>query len=257
MTRCQFCKYSRQGLDADAPCPECGRVPIDALPPLADEPIEYRRSLAVGARFAHTACLLRIGYVIALGTFAAVNLNAFVWILVTGATLIAAVNAFAAFKLTPGGGVPVRAWTRPALRALTLLDLVIALAGGIAFLATRDQNTTSVTIALATGGALLVTAVGRAMTWIAVVGTIAPRLESDRLSRRLNAWFTYAGVTAMTSVAGFIAAGLTALVPILAPITIVLAAPFGAVMLVLTSIAIIGAINLHGTLARELGTAAV
>ncbi|MEL7485194.1 MAG: hypothetical protein AAFN41_12700 [Planctomycetota bacterium] len=256
MTVCRFCKYPREGLDDDAPCPECGRLPIATLPPLADESQAHRRRLASGARLAQLACGLRVTHGGSLAVLAFTTDQAFWFALWLGLAAIASVNALAAFRLTAKGNASFRSWSRPTLRAVASLDIAIAVGGGIAHLATRDAPTAHLAVAIAAPAALLVTWAVRSLAWVAITRSLAPRLDSDRLTSRTNAWLTYAGVAAMTSVAGFIAAALTALVPILAPITVVLAAPYGAVMLVLGTIALVGTISLHGTLARELATAA-
>ncbi len=255
--RCPLCRYPRAGLeDENAPCPECGRRPGDTRPPLAEEPAEHRRRLARGARLAQIACFVRLAQLATLGAIAFAAPDAAWWVLLTGSGVVASMNALSAFRLTAPGRVPIRAWSRPTLRGLTLLDLALVAAGGLALAATRDTPNAGLALAIAIPAALVATWFARSLAWIAVVRSLAPRLADDRLERRLNAWFTYAGVAAMTSVAGFVAAGLTALVPILAPITVVLAAPYGLVMLVLGAIALVGALNLHGLLARELADAA-
>ncbi|MEM7622513.1 MAG: hypothetical protein AAF235_04855 [Planctomycetota bacterium] len=252
MTDCRFCSYPREGLENDNACPECGRPPRATLPPLAEEPIEHRIVLAKGARLARLACFVRIAHLISIAVLALTTDEAFWWWLWLGLAAIAGLNAAAAFRLTAKGRAPFRTWARPILRIATSLDVALASAGGIAHLATRDMPTVNLAIAIGVPAALLMTWVTRSGAWVAVIRSLAGRFDDDRLSRRITAWFTYAGVAAMTSVAGIIAVVLTALIPILAPFTVIAAIPYSLLMAVLGSIALIGAINLHVLVAREL-----
>lgn len=247
MTTCPFCSYSREGIADDAPCPECGRLPRTTLPPLAEESPEHRRSLAAGARLAQLVCFARLLH---LGTFAVLVFTtdqARWWYLGIGLALIASANAVAGLRLTARGHAPFRSWARPTLRAALAFDLAVTTLGGAASLVMPH-----LALAIGLSVALLVGWAVRSLAWIAIIKSLATRLETDALRVRINAWFTYAGVAAMTSVAGIVAVALTFLIPILAPFLVIAAIPFSLLMSVLGAIAMLGAINLHARLAREL-----
>ncbi len=169
-----------------------------------------------------------------------------------GLALIAALNAVAGFRLTARGLTPARVWAGPLLRVALGVDLIAAWGGGALMLAVP-----SVPLGVIVGSALVAGWGARSIAWFSVVRTLALRLEGDRLSNQIHSWMKYAGIAAMSLIAGVVAMVLTTLIPILFPFTAIAAVPYSLFLIVLGAVGLGGAYYLHHRLAKELQEAAL
>lgn len=248
---CPICKYPRAGLDDDARCPECGKHPGDALPPIDDEPIAHRRRLARGARLACLAIAGRAAHAVALVLAALLAWEIFHAVLLVGLALIAAINVAAGTMVTRRGQLSGRWRGRALVRAVLVFELVAAILGGAVVLATGSAWVEYTLLGVIAAGFVV-----RSLLMAGIINTLALRLRSDKLQSQLKGWLKYAGIAAMTPIVAVVAAALTALIPILAPFTVIAAAPYLIFVGVLVVIALVGSIALHARLASELARAA-
>lgn len=249
--RCPFCRYPREGLGESDACPECGGRPSDVVPALTDEPPRRRRRIARGARLGLAVMAVRVAHAAALLIAVIAARPLLSSVLVTGLLIAAVLNAAAGFQLTSRTLPMRRAWVGTTLRAVLIADLFIAAGACVAAF-------TPAYVALETAAVITLAAtwLARSALTLAMLDVLADRLRSARLRSQLRGLIKYTGIAAMTPIVAVIAGALTALIPILAPFTVIAAVPYLVFVGVLIAIAVIAAVLLQARLAEELRIAA-